>query len=65
MDKKTVKEMLEGAKEKDYIEIISKMTLQSPNTEKAVIDWCRKIMKSTKTRPRRLNWRTCGRKHGK
>lgn len=42
MDKKTVKEMLDGAKEKDYIEIISKMTLQSPNTEKAVIDWCRK-----------------------
>lgn len=48
MDKKTVETMLEGAVKKDYIEMISKMTMCSADAEQIVLEWCKKNNKAQK-----------------
>ncbi len=48
MDKKTVETMLQGAVKKDYIEIISKMTICSADAEQIVLEWCKKNNKDQK-----------------
>lgn len=48
MDKKTVSKMLEGATKKDFMEIISSMSVYSVEAEKVIIDWCKRNNKKNK-----------------
>lgn len=42
MDQKMVSKMLEGATKKDYIKIISDMSVYDEEAEQVIIDWCKK-----------------------
>lgn len=59
MDKKTVTKMLEGASKKDYIEIISKMSAYSKESEEVILKWCQTHNKNYKQQADEIEFKNC------
>ena len=57
MDKKTVRDMLKGAENKDLIQIISAMSKKSAEAEQVIIDWCKKNNKDGKKKAMEMELR--------
>ena len=61
MDKDTVSKMLENAEKEDLLDIISNMSQANHKAEKIILDWCKKIIKVSRKKQQRLNWKIFGR----